>query len=87
MEFVFNRIAGLQTITRLNTPPHILFWKKGKDIPKIQDLSNKVRKNVPFPVTLETLSPELSTSKNKNLKKNISCECSKMVGNLPRKGL
>ena len=84
MEFIFNRIAGLQTITRLNTPPHILFWKKGKDIPKIQDLSNKVRKNVPFSVTF---SPELSTSKNKNLKKNLSCECSKMAGNLPRKGL
>ena len=80
---------SLQTTIELKTPLQILFWKcsERKDCSKSLKFQKTLGKTIPFPLKLQACNAQFLTLPKTDSKKNVSFECSEIVGSLPGKGL
>ena len=59
----------------------------GKDVLKLRKFKKFFCHTAPFSPTLQISSPEFPTSTKTETKKTVPCDCLKIVGNQPGKGL
>ena len=90
VKFIFHKLHGysLQPTTGLKPPLQILFWKysERKECSKDSKIPRKSLQVFLFFPDVAGLQSTISYLTKTDSKKNVSCECFKMVGNLPGKG-
>ena len=91
MEFYFNKIARLQSTAHYQTKNFVTgtfqeVLKKERMFRNFKN-SEKSLQNISFSLMLQACSPDFPTSTKTDSKKNVFCDCSEIVGNLPGKNL
>ena len=78
----------LQSTTRLTTLVQTFFGspEKGQGVLNVQKFQ-KIFAKCPFFLTLQVCGLEFQVSTRPDSKKNVSCDCFQIVGNLPGKKL
>ena len=84
VEFPFNRVSQIQSTAYCRTvlQIHSTSAQKGKNVLKFQKIAY-----YPFFTNATALQSRISASANTGSKKNVSFECSGIVGSLPQKSL